>query len=252
VTKPQNLASLDASNLDRVITVSKRIMVATPWRGDPLGLELGLFSVKSGNLITPLINFVTKVSDKAGVSAATKLDPFLPLITEGLDLITGQTQDTEIELAIDTDISLTGSRFCALIAKPKGTIAANSLSIDKVDRKLLYNGQQLQAAYCVFSIRSSDRNPDWGAIPSLQAAYAELVRTIGAGRLADAKEALAAFNRQVIVCPDLISTDKDRLKAKAKTDVDDAFPASGQSSGASAASKRFENRKLADLNLYDD
>src|SRR5438105_6184904 len=35
VTKPQNLATLDARNLDRVITVSKRIMGAMPWRGNP-------------------------------------------------------------------------------------------------------------------------------------------------------------------------------------------------------------------------
>ena len=100
VTKPQNLATLDANNLDRVITVSKRIMGAMPWRGDPFGVELGLFSVKSGNLLTPLINFVTKISDKAGISVVTKLDPFTAFITEGLDMIAGQTNDTEIELAI--------------------------------------------------------------------------------------------------------------------------------------------------------
>jgi hypothetical protein len=251
VTKPQNLASLDKNNLGRVITVSKRIMGAMPWRGDPLGLELGLFSVKSGNLLSPLIDYIAKISDKAGISVVAKLDPFLPLITEGLDMIAGQTQDTEIELALDTDLSLTGSRFCALIAKPKGTISSASVTIDKADRKLLQNGQPLEAAYCLFSIRSTDRNADWGTIPALQEAFAEFMRTILSGRHRDAEEALAAFNRQVIVSPDLISADKDRLKSKAKADLQDAFPGGGQATSLESTRQRFENRTLADLNLYD-
>jgi hypothetical protein len=251
VTKPQNLAALDANNLGRVITVSKRVMSAMPWRGDPFGVELGLFSVRSGNLLTPLINYVTKVSDKAGISAVTKIDPFLPLITEGLDIIAGQTADTEIELAIDTDMALTGSRFCALIALPKGAIEPTSLTIDLQDRKLLQNGKPLQAAYCVFSIRRNDRNPDWGKIPALQASYADFVRAITSGKHKDAEEALAAFKRQLIVSADLISGDKERLKTKAEADLAAAFPGGGQAATAKAA-ERFKDRKLSDLNLYDD
>jgi hypothetical protein len=251
VTKPQNLATLDKDHLDRVITVSKRLMSAMPWRGDPFGLELGLFSVKSGNLLTPLVNYVTKVSDKAGISTVTKLDPFLPLITEGLDIIAGQKNDTEIELAIDTDLSLTASKFCALIAKPKGTINAASLTIDPQDHKLLQNGNPLQAAYCVFSIRSREDNPEWGKIPALHNSYADFRNAILSGKKQEADEALAGFNRQIIVCPDLTSTDKTRLKDKARKDLNDAFP-SGRTAGApEAVRRRFENRQLADLNLYD-
>jgi hypothetical protein len=250
VTKPQNLTALDSGNLDRVITVSKRIACAMPWRGGPFGLELGLFSVKSGNLLTPLINYVVKVSDKAGIGAATKLDPFTPLITEGLDIIAGQTNDTEIELAVDTDLAVADSRLCALIAKPKGSIHLEDLTIDPNDRKLLLNGAPLQAAYCVFSIRATDRNPDWGRIPELQQAYADFIRAIGSGRHREAEEALAAFNRQVVITPDLITSDKERLKSKAKADLLEAFPGGGQS--ADALRGKFEGRQLSDLNLYGE
>jgi hypothetical protein len=250
VTKPQNIAALDANNLDRVITVSKRIMRAMPWRGDPFGVELGLFSVKSGNLLTPLINYVTKVSDKAGISVLTKLDPFMPLITEGLDMIAGQRNDTEVELAIDTDLSLAQSGLFALVAKPKAEFETATLTIDPTDRKLLRSGKPLQAAYCVFSIRSTKRNADWGTIPALQSSYSDFAAAITSGRHKDAEEALAAFNRQVIVCPDLISADKERLKAKAKADLHEAFPGGGQAASPMAR-QQFETRQLADLNLYD-
>jgi hypothetical protein len=119
VTKPQNLANLDANNLGQVITFQKRMMRPVPWRGGTLALELGLFSVKTGNLLSPLINYVAKIAEKAGSTSLIKLDPFFPLITEGLDMIAGQKADTEIELAIDTDLSVKQSCLCALIAQKK-------------------------------------------------------------------------------------------------------------------------------------
>ena len=88
----------------------------------------------------------------------------------------------------------------------------------------MQNGQPLQAAYCVFSIRSRNDNPEWGKIPALQESYADFLRAITSGKHQEAEEALAGFNRQVIVCPDLISADKDLLKDKARKDLRDAFP----------------------------
>jgi hypothetical protein len=120
----------------------------------------------------------------------TKLNPFMPLITEGLDMIAGQANETAIELAIDTDLSLSDSRLCALIAKPKGTINSAGLTIDPQDRKLLQNGKPLQAAYCVFSIQSTDRNVDWGKIPALQDSYADFNKAILSGKHKEAEEAL--------------------------------------------------------------
>ena len=251
VTKPQNLEKMESDDLGRVITVSKRVMGAIPWRGNPLGLELGLFAIKSGNLLTPLIEYITKISSKAGISVVTQFDPFLPLISEGLDMIAGQTDDTEIELAINTDVSLTESRICALVAIPKNKINTADLTIDSTDRKLLHNGKPLDAAYCVFSIRYNDRNPDWGEIPALQNAYADIKRAILSGKHKEAEEAFSGFNRQLIVCPDLISTDKKRLKDKVLADLHDAFPGGGQSAKRNVK-ERYKERILSDLNLYDD
>jgi len=162
-----------------------------------------------------LIDYITEISDKAGISVVTKFDPFLPLVTKGLDLIAGRNRETEIELALSTDMLLTKSCFCALVARPKDEIVDASLTIDANDRRLLCNGEPLQAAYCVFSIRSSDKNPEWGSIPALREAYADFNRAIvSSGQRHQGQEALAAFNRQVLVSADLISTDKEILKSK--------------------------------------
>ena len=55
VSKPEKLTELDKNSLDKVITVSKKMMGAVPWRGGSLGLEIGLFSIKAGNVLTPVL-----------------------------------------------------------------------------------------------------------------------------------------------------------------------------------------------------
>ena len=247
VSRPQNLTSVGEADLDRVIVVQKRLLAVVPWRGDPLGLELGLFSVKTSNLLTPLIGYVTRISELAGIGAVAKVDLFMPLISEGLDMIAGQTQDTELELAIDTDITLGKSMLCALIARPKAEIDSTKLSLDPKDRRLLYDGTPLAAAYCVFSVRARSDNPEWGRIAKLEDAFSDVVTQIDDGKIREAEEALAGFRRKVATSPDLISADKAKLRGLAEEMLKDAFPGGVVSRRGTAATKI---RRLEDLDLY--
>lgn len=60
ISKPEKLTELDKDSIDRVITVSKQMMAPTAYRGGPISLEFGLFSVKSGNLLTPILDYITR------------------------------------------------------------------------------------------------------------------------------------------------------------------------------------------------
>jgi len=70
---------------------------------------------------TPLVKLIAATGALPGIKVdkGTKALPFCPneLITEGLDMIAGQTADTVIELAIDTDMSLAESILYALICR---------------------------------------------------------------------------------------------------------------------------------------
>ena len=103
----------------------------------------------------------------------------------------------------------------------------------------------------MFSIRSGDRSPEWGKIPALRESYADFVKAVVSGKHQEAEEALAGFNREVTVCPDLISADKRRLRDLVKAELQEAFPGGGQAAKPDTLRKRFEKRQLADLNLYD-
>lgn len=245
VSKPVNLADLDKTSLDRVIIVSKQMMGSTAYRGGPVTLEFGLFSVKSSNLLTPILDYITRVSSTAGISYVGAIKPFVPLITEGMDLISGQQQDTELEVGIDTDITLSKSFVAAIIALPKGSIDATKLSLDE-DRRLLIDGKSLECGYAVFSLRRKQNKSDYGEIPELKARYEEFQKAIKGGKLMDAKNALTAFRLAAIASPDLISSDANLLAEKANQKFKEAFPPGGIASFGS----EVIIEKLSEIGLY--
>jgi hypothetical protein len=247
VSKPDKLTELDENSLDKVITVSKQMMSPVPWRGGSLGLQIGLFSVKSGNLLTPVLNYVTKVSSAAGGSFVGAVKPFLPLITEGMDLIAGQREDTAIEVAIDTDIALQAGGVHAIIAAPKGSIDLAKISMDENDRKLLLDGKPLNRGYFVLSIRPTLQKSDFGKIPELQEKYAAFQAAIRANKIKDAQDAFTVFRLATIASPDLISSDAQTLVQKAEQRLKVAFPGGGI---AAPGAKPREIEELAAIGLY--
>jgi hypothetical protein len=245
VSKPDRLAGIDKEAVGQVITVSKQMMGATAYRGGRLALEFGLFSVKSGNLLTPVMDYLARVSSVAGISYVDAVKPFLPLVTEGMDLLTGQVDDVLLEVGVDSDLDLTKSGASAVIAAPAGSIDTRKLRLDD-DGVLLLDGRPLQHGYAVFSIRHTLQKADYGEIPELKDAFAVFIGAIRAGNYAAAKDAFVAFRLAVIACPDLITSDADTLIAKAKSQLDRAFPR-----GGTAGPPMEPPETLGDIGLYD-
>lgn len=247
MSKPNELVKLGANDLGRVITVSKQMMGPVPWRGGVLSLELGLFSVKAGNLLTPVLDYVTAVSSAAGISFVGAVKPFVPLITQGMNLIAGQTEDAALEVGVDEDLPFAKGGVYAIIAAPKGSMTAEELSVDKQDGKLLQDGRPVDKAYCVFSLRTTQQKPDYGEIPELKEKFAAVVAAVRANKMQEAKDALVAFRLAAITSPDLISSDARRLVEKVEQKVKEAFPAGGVAQQKTAEQM---SEHLSALKLY--
>jgi hypothetical protein len=250
VTRPKDITGVGEAKLDNVVTFQKRMFKVIPWRGNPLELELGLFAVKTGNLASEIGSYVVRLSDALGLGLAPKLSPLLPLITEGLDLMAGQSANVELELAIDTAISPESSGYYALIRKPDKEITDANVTIGD-GGKLLHGGVEIDASYCLFSIRARRDNPQWGEIESLQRAFEDFKREIIGGKSKQAEEALAGFNRQLVVAPDLIDADKVKLKAKAFQMLGEAFPGGPIAGTIKERENKYGGIELTSLNLYD-
>jgi hypothetical protein len=247
ISKPDSLAELDDKALDHVITVSRQLMGATPFRGGPLALEFGLFSVKSGNVLTPVVNYLATISSVAGISYVGALKPFLPLITDGMDLIAGQQKDTELEVGVDTSLNPASSFAAAILACPEGTVNTKEL-MPQEDGTLTWNGKPLEVGYAVFSLRRSLQKPDYGEIPLLAELYGKFQSAIQAGKYVEAKDALSAFRLAMIASADLTTKDAARLSDKAKAKLDAAFPPAGD---ADLAAEDWQIESLSEIGLYD-
>jgi hypothetical protein len=247
ISKPEKLAELDKDSIDHVITISKQMMGATPFRGGSVSIELGLFSIKSGNILTPLLDYVIRISSTAGISFVGAIKPFLPLITEGMDLIAGQQQDTTLEVGVEIDITLKNGCVMAIIDRPKGSINTNKLSLDK-DRRLLLDDKILECGYAVFSLRPTTIKADFGEIPELKERYAAFMSAISKGKIKDAQDSLTAFRLATIASPYLIDTDRDRLIAKAEQKYKKAFPTNRTTS---SRKKGVHIESLSEIGLYE-
>jgi hypothetical protein len=248
VSKPEKLVALDKDSVGKVITISKQMMGATPFRGNPVSIELGLFSVKSGNLVSTILDYVTRISSTAGISYVGVVKPFLPLITEGMDLIAGQRQDTALEVGIETDLNVDHGCVLAIINRPKGLIDPKKLSLD-YDHRLLLDGKILECGYAVFSLRPTKKKSDYGEIPQLRERYAEFISAINKGKQSEAKEALGAFRLAVIASADLIDSDQQGLIAKANQKFNTAFPS--EIVVKTISRKALQSEKLSDIGLYE-
>lgn len=247
ISKPDKLLELDPKSLNKVITVSKQLMGAVPYRGGSISLQLGLFSVKNGNLISPVMDYVTKVSSVAGISFAGTVKPFLPLIVEGMDLLAGQVANTVLEVGVDTDSKFSKSGVFAIIDKPKSEI--NEKEIIYKDNVLYQNGCELDCGYAVFSLRHNLTKPDYGEIPELRVKYKAFQTAIAKGSQLDARDALTAFKFSAIGSPDLTTNDAIKLVEKAGKIYEVAFDGGPKATSYIIKTKKIE--ELSEIGLYD-
>lgn len=248
VTKPQEISQIGTAELNKIITVNKRLFKVIPWRGNPLDLELGLFSVNSGNVASNIADYVVRLSNTISPGLTGSIDPFLPLVSEGLDLLAGQSDDVELELAINTSLELNKSKKYALVQAPAKSVDKNNYSLSS-EQGLLYKNEKVNDSYCVFSIRARADNPDWGAIESIRTSFANLKKAISGGEKSEADDALAGFRQQVLICPDLIYNDQLKLIKEAKNLVSLAFDSSITAGKLQVVD--FEKLELDSLALYD-
>lgn len=246
VSKPNKLAELDQKGIGRVITVSKQMMAPTAYRGGSVSLELGLFSVKRGNLLSPIIEYVAKVSETAGISSVKAMRPFIPLVVDGIDLIAGAGQDTVLEVGLDKDFKLEKGCVSAIIACESSFIDKNKLTLNP-DGNLLYDEKPLKYGYACFSLRVVQQKADFGEIPELKERYAAITSAIRSNNLKGARDALTAFRLCTIASPDLISDDARRLVSKAQEKVREAFGPNADVEGV----ERGCDETLSDIGLYD-
>ena len=257
VLVPSLMKDLDPTNLDRVISVDRPVLGPVPYVGG-LQLELGLFSVKGGDLAGPYIDLLTSVAQASGTGFIQQAVPFVAPLQLGLNLLFGNSKQAELEIGIEIGWSDAKTGTWVLMRAPAEHTSLTDLRLhpenfhlqDASGRPYRYREGDRDVAppYVVLSIDASKRRDDWMLIPELKDAWAAM-KSAAAGEGAQDKlpGLLQRFNVACRWSPDLVPADVKRLQEKARDRVNE------YTDGRLGSSTRIDDKfgDLKSLDLYN-
>lgn len=246
VTTPAVLKNIDAQNLDRVVTVDKRLLGPVPYRGGDVEAEIGLFSMPAADLIEPYLDIVEDISKLAGVGLVTGGVPLVPTVKTAMDALFGSQDNPRLELGVAATFAQPHTGYYCAVRADRDEAGLADIGLGH-DGRLVHHtdDREVVEPYLVFQLTCSQQRDDWASIPELLAAYQEIRGAASRGDLQGAEHALAMFGRTAVFCPDLLAQDGQRLRDLVGREVEQAFPAT-----PTAGRSGVDMPELADLALF--
>lgn len=220
-TTPGQLKNIDAAHVDRILVLNHRLLGPIPYRGGDVEVEVGLFSVKEADLTGPFLSILDSLSKTAGVSFISAALPFAGPLKQGIDLLSGTSSDSILEIGLSTVYSPGETGYFAVMRAQPNQVDASQFRIDN-NRQLVDDKTGAPIAnypYLVFRVEVSKQRDDWFLIPDIAAAHQALRAEIKSGVLSKINDAFAVFRRTALSSPDLVLADAQRLVAKTDADV---------------------------------
>lgn len=216
VTTPAQLKQLDGEHIDRVIPASIPLLGQVPYRGAGIQIQLGLFSVKSTELTSSVIDLFSDMTETAGVSFVSAALPYAKFLSRGIGVLTGSTKDTILEIGLSTTITQFKTGYYVVMRAPKDQINISDLRISGDDFKLVgKDGKSIKDfPYIVYKISAFPIRSDWFMIPEVKSAYRKVKSNLELLRPKEAAKALAAFESVVLTTGDLLYQDAERIYDK--------------------------------------
>jgi hypothetical protein len=246
ITTPDNLEKLDGARIDRVVNLNRRLLGPVPYRGADVKMEVGLFSIKESDLAAPFINLLSGMSSLGGVSFISTALPYVKPLEDGIALLTGSSDDTILEIGLNTELDKVSTGYFVVIRANKNDIDADNLIIDKRDFRLVNkNGSAIENyPYMVFEISAATFRDDWFNIPEVSLSYNKLREEVQKGNYNDASDALKALKRIVYTSPDLLLKDAKSIYDKVETDINEVLKAI-----QTRSTNDFKLRNLSEFSL---
>lgn len=213
ITTPSSLRDVAKKDLGNFALGAHRLLGPVPYMGGDLELEIGLFAIKSQDMIRPFLEILEEISKAAGVGAFSVASPFIGPLKKGLDLLTQGSVDCELEigLAATFDRPAPGRYFVARLDRKLHD--AIEYSIDSQYRLITQDGSPVvDVPYLVFSIHCDPVRDDWFMIPEVSVAYQGLNQAVKEGQsfksITSHKE---HFRRILFASPDILPDHAEQI-----------------------------------------
>jgi hypothetical protein len=250
VTTPAQLRDVQKKNLDRFVLSGQRLLGPVPFMGGDLELEIGLFSVKSQDMLKPYLDLLDELSKAAGVSVFSVAAPYLAPLKRGVELLTAADGGVMLEIGVTAtfDTLREGTYFVARLDSTSRD--TSKFAVDENYRLLDESGNHISSApYIVFSIGQHDVRGDWFTIPSIANVHAKLndaIKAQSSFKLVSSHQ--EHFNRVVRADPDILPDHADEIIDWVSSQVNKALGAVKTSRGGTgAALPALSELRLRDL-----
>jgi hypothetical protein len=207
MTSPSKLRDVPKKDRGNFAIGDHRLLGPVPYVGGDLEIEIGLFTIKSQDLLMPYLELLGELSKSAGMAYFSVVTPYVSAIKHGAaSLIRAEgSASLEIGAAVTFNPAEAGTYFAARISSTeyditKFTTDDNNYLIDE-------QGHHLdEIPYLIFSVIQSDVRDDWFQIPAISAAYTKLINAVREQKsLREVSSYLEHFRRVVLTDPDILS-----------------------------------------------
>lgn len=221
VISPSFFRNIDSKNLDKVRSFDRLLFGPFPYIGG-LELDIGMFSVKSADLVEPYLDLLEEISGQASIPFVKTAAPFVLAVKKGADALLGRSSDTVLEIGLSRGYDDTALKegAVAVIRSEGKKVSSDDIVMDSSDYSLMWKGGDpfTEYPYFVYSIITSKQRNDWKRIPDLSEAWKKLNQDIRSGQ--GIEDSFKAFKTICLLSPDLLEADKSRLIERAETLVD--------------------------------
>jgi hypothetical protein len=207
MTSPSKLRDVPKKDRGNFAIGDQRLLGPVPYVGGDLEIEIGLFTIKSQDLLMPYLELLGELSKSAGVAYFSVVAPYVPAIKNGAAALIRAEGSSSLEIgaAVTFSPAQAGTYFAARINSAdrditKFTVDSNYYLLDEHGRRLA------DVPYLIFSVAQSDVRDDWHQIPAISAAYGKLINAVREQKsLKEVSSYLEQFRRVVLTDPDILS-----------------------------------------------
>jgi hypothetical protein len=168
ISTPEKVRNVDAQSTDGVVTQDIPLLESVPYRGG-LRVQLGLFSIKAGDLTAPYLNMLDDLSGAAGVGFVRQALQFVNPIKNGINLLLGGGRDVKLDVGVNKGFPAPSTGTFLVMRAPSDKINVDKLTLNN-NLEVIDDEKKLvkEYPYLVFSVATSDTRDNWFAIPEIK------------------------------------------------------------------------------------
>jgi hypothetical protein len=245
---PPELKGVEADDLDRAIVTNQPLVGPTPYRGNPLQLNVALVSVRFSEFAGPFLEVLSGLASAAGVSFISVAHPFLKPLAAGIDLLAGISGSTMREVQVVTNLAPLNTGAFVTLRAPTDQLKLSDLRLGE-DYALYYSDGAAVSnfPYVVCSIESSISRDDWKGIPEIKAAYDHVAAAVRNDKPKEYQDSFTVFRLAAQLSDDLLFDHANALVSQVRAKMDALMGAP-----LTAGGKQKEVPSLDDFNPFQD